>query len=39
MDGIASSVGTAIGGMVHVAVAAVGLSALRWPTLDKIRDG
>jgi threonine/homoserine/homoserine lactone efflux protein len=28
LDGIASSVGTAIGGMVHVAVAAVGLSAL-----------
>jgi threonine/homoserine/homoserine lactone efflux protein len=28
LDGIASSVGTAVGGMVHVAVAAVGLSAL-----------
>jgi threonine/homoserine/homoserine lactone efflux protein len=28
LDGIASSIGTAIGGMVHVAVAAVGLSAL-----------
>lgn len=27
-DGIASSLGTAVGGMVHVAVAAVGLSAL-----------
>jgi threonine/homoserine/homoserine lactone efflux protein len=27
-DGIASSVGTAVGGMIHVAVAAVGLSAL-----------
>src|SRR5579863_2281106 len=27
-DGIASTLGTAIGGMIHVAVAAVGLSAL-----------
>src|SRR5471032_1582991 len=27
-DGIASTLGTAVGGMVHVAVAAVGLSAL-----------
>jgi threonine/homoserine/homoserine lactone efflux protein len=27
-DGMASSVGTAVGGMIHVAVAAVGLSAL-----------